>query len=77
MEDRILFHKWSKEIYIFSSDIATSENILFLLTTSEIKFDLPSKSTNILFILCFLKICIKTKSKGKKENTTNVYTITC
>ena len=28
---------------------------IFLLTTSEIKFDLPPKSTNILFILCFYK----------------------
>jgi len=48
VEDRILFHKWSKEIDI--RRVATP-----FLTTSEIKFDLQPKSTNILFILCFYK----------------------
>mgnify|MGYP000016450736 CR=1 FL=1 len=29
VEDRILFHKWSKEIDMFTSGVATSENIYF------------------------------------------------
>jgi len=41
--DGNLFHEWSKEIDSF------------LLTTSETKFDLPPKSTNILFILYYFK----------------------
>jgi len=32
-----------------------NEIYIFLSSTSEIKFDLPLKSTNILFILCFYK----------------------
>jgi len=29
VEDRILFHSWSKEIYIFTRGYATCENINF------------------------------------------------
>jgi len=42
VEVRILFHSWSKEIYFL---------LVALLTTCEIKFDLPPKSTNILYVI--------------------------
>jgi len=48
VENRILFHKCSKEIDIFTSGVAINNE-------SEIKFDLPPKSTNILFMLFFIK----------------------
>ena len=43
MGDRSSFHLWSKEI-------RHSRKYIFSLTTREIKYDLPSKSTNIPYI---------------------------
>jgi len=49
-------NEWSKEI-----DILTSSHewkYIFLLTEIEITFDVPPKSTNIIFFYAFLNLCL-------------------
>ena len=50
VQDRILFHEWSKEL-----------KYLFILTTSEIKFDLPPKSTKFFIFYVFKNKELKIK----------------
>ena len=61
VEDRILFNSWSKEI-------RHSWTYQFSLTTCEIKFDLPPKSTNILYKLwtvCLTSCVIPSVQEGQ------------